>query len=63
MPLNFPIIMWGFKHKILGSVWLISSPWTGEFSFLGAPISMENFNGNVPASKLPKKTKDWTFKH
>ena len=51
--------MWGFKHKILGSVRLISGPWT----FLGTPILLENFNGNVPASKLPKKAKDRTFKH
>ena len=33
MPLNFPITMWGFKHKILGSVRLISGPWTEKFPF------------------------------
>ena len=63
LPSKFPIIIEVLEHKILGLVRLISGLITGNFSFLGTPVSMKKINGNVPAAKLPKKAKDRTFKH
>ena len=63
LPSKFPIIIEVLEHKILGLVRLISGLLTGNFSFLGTPVSMKKINGNVPAAKLPKKAKDRTFKH
>ena len=63
LPLKFPITIRVWEHKISGSVWSFSSLRTGKFSFSGALVVLGNFNRNVLAAKLPKKAKDWTFKH
>ena len=47
--------MW--EQKNLGVVQSFSGPRTEKFSFLGIPISLENFNGKLLARKLTKKQK------
>jgi hypothetical protein len=49
--------VWSGMKKIvtLGLVW--------SFSYSDIPVSMQKFDANVAAAKLPKKAEDWTFKH
>jgi len=60
--LKFPITIRVWEQKFSGLVQFFSGLRTGKISFSGALVVLGNFNGNVLA-KLPKKAKDWTFKH